>query len=181
MSGRRGPTPMLAGLYGPDQIVQTNNQPARNATYEVFDADGITPSPVYSDAARTTTLTQPLAADVNGMFSFWAEPGQHTLLVRGVSATVLVPVNPADDVLRQVAVFSAPGVQTVAVGSARYYLDADYELQIVRASVGVAPTGQALVVNPKRNGVAIYGAGERPSIPVGAFTDLGGTPTLIDT
>lgn len=69
--------------------------------------------------------------------------------------------------------FSRSGALTVLTGTHRLYNDSGATLSIkaVRASVGTAPTGAAIVVDVKISGVSIYSVpGNRPTIPAGSNT-----------
>lgn len=70
-------------------------------------------------------------------------------------------------------VFSVPGAVAAVTGTARVYIDSGRALtiQAVRASVGTAPTGAALIVDIKKNGVTIFTTqANRPTIAISANT-----------
>lgn len=70
--------------------------------------------------------------------------------------------------------FTVPGTLVVGAGAARYYLPTAKTISAVRASVGTAPTGASLIVDVNKNGTTIYGTqGNRPTIAISGFTDLG--------
>jgi hypothetical protein len=72
-----------------------------------------------------------------------------------------------------VLALSQAGAVTATPGTARIYNDSGRALTImaVRASVGTAPTGSALVVDVNKNGVTIFTTqGNRPSIPAAGNT-----------
>lgn len=74
--------------------------------------------------------------------------------------------------------FSRSGNISTFTGSARLYNDTDRTLviQSVRASVGTAPTGQALIVDVNMNGTTIFtNQANRPSIAPGTNTILATT------
>jgi hypothetical protein len=63
----------------------------------------------------------------------------------------------------------------VKVGAHPIYTEAAYQLESVRASVGTAPVGSAVIVDVNKNGVSIYGTpGNRPQIAAGTKTGAGG-------
>jgi len=165
-----------AGLYGPEAILQTDGTPARLVDALVFDVGGVTPSVLYTDQNRSSTLAQPIQTDVNGNLSFYAEPGVHSLTIRGASVAIQVPVNPVDDLSLYPLVFSVPGVQAVIAGSARLYLfEACTLAGAVLVSAGVAPTGQPIIVDVNYNGVTVYPTqGNRPQVAAGTNFGSGG-------
>lgn len=76
-----------------------------------------------------------------------------------------------------VATFSYGGPLQVAVGTFRWYNDTGRTLTInsVRASVGTAPTGAAVLVDVDVDGTTIYGTqANRPTIAVSTNTDVAG-------
>jgi hypothetical protein len=74
--------------------------------------------------------------------------------------------------------FSSTGTLTVKTGAARYYLEATWAIVKVRASVGTAPTGAAVIVDVNKNGTTIFTTqANRPTIAVGANTATG-TPQV---
>ncbi len=76
-------------------------------------------------------------------------------------------------------IYQYTGSITALVGTGRVYLDANYEVENIRASVGTAPTGAAIRVDVNKNGTTIYTAqAARPNITVSTFTDLGGAPAI---
>lgn len=168
-----------AGLYGPEAFLETDGTPARLVPISVFDADGTTPSAVYTDAARTSTVTQPLLTDATGNLSFYAEPGIHVLAVRGTTLTVQIPVNPIDDVTVFPLLFSTPGVLTAGVGTSRLYLPENYTLLSVTLAVGTPPTGQPIIADINYDGVSIFTGipTSRPQIPAGQNTGVSGPAT----
>lgn len=77
--------------------------------------------------------------------------------------------------------FSITGIVSVAAGTARIYNDTGRALTIgtVRASVGTAPVGAALIVDVNLNGTTIYTTqANRPSIASGQVTDTAGDPDV---
>ena len=83
-------------------------------------------------------------------------------------------------------IFSVTGALTVATGKSRVYLEGNYAIDSVRASVNTAPAGAAIIVDVSLNGTTIFTTqANRPSITAGANTALGnlgaGTITSIST
>lgn len=75
--------------------------------------------------------------------------------------------------------FTATGTVAVTTGKSRLYLEDDYVIESVRASVGTAPTGAALIVDVNRNGTTIYTTqSARPQVAAGTNTDVGDTPAV---
>lgn len=77
-------------------------------------------------------------------------------------------------------VYSAKGTLTTSTGALRLYNDTGRRLYFgsVRAAVGTAPTGAALIVDVKKNGTSIWATttGNRPTIAISGFTATGGAP-----
>lgn len=72
--------------------------------------------------------------------------------------------------------FTMPGTLTTKVGAGRVYMEGTYVVESVRASVGTAPTGAAVIVDVNRNGTTIYTTQtNRPTIAVSTQTATGGT------
>ena len=83
-------------------------------------------------------------------------------------------------------IFSVTGALTVATGKSRVYLEGNYVIDSVRASVNTAPAGTAILVDVSLNGTTIFTTqANRPSISAGANTALAnmgaGTITTIST
>ena len=67
--------------------------------------------------------------------------------------------------------FSKAGVQAVAVGSQRLYIERTMTITHVRASVGTAPVGASLIVDVNKNGTTIFtNQANRPTIAAAGFT-----------
>ena len=74
--------------------------------------------------------------------------------------------------------FSVFGNVIVSTYSFRWYAPATMTISSVRASVGTAPTGAALIVDVNKNGTTIFTTqGNRPSIAASGFTATG-TPDV---
>ena len=74
---------------------------------------------------------------------------------------------------------SAGGVLTVRTGTFRIYTEGNYTIETVRASVGTAPTGAALIVDVNKNGTTIYTTqSARPQIAAGANSATGNSPAV---
>jgi hypothetical protein len=75
--------------------------------------------------------------------------------------------------------FSHAGNAVVGSGTMRYYVDQTWTISTVRASVNVAPTGAALIVDVNKNGTTIFTTqGNRPQIAVSTNTDVSGAPDV---
>lgn len=71
--------------------------------------------------------------------------------------------------------FSMTGALATKVGGFKVYMEGDYVLDTVRASVGTAPTAGTVVVDVNRNGTTVYTTqANRPTIATSGFTALGG-------
>lgn len=76
-------------------------------------------------------------------------------------------------------VLAVTGALTVVAGKSRVYLEGNYVLESVRASVNTAPTGAAILIDVNKNGVTINTVQTtRPTIAAAAFTGLGATPAI---
>ena len=75
--------------------------------------------------------------------------------------------------------FTIPGTLTVGGGTMRWYLDGNFTISTVIASVSTAPTGASLIFDVNKNGTTIFSTqGNRPTIAASAFTDLASTPDV---
>lgn len=79
-----------------------------------------------------------------------------------------------------IQVFGYTGILSVTTGTARVYNDTDRSLTIgtVRASAGVGPVGQSLIVDVNLDGTSIWATttANRPTIADGAVTGTAGAP-----
>lgn len=77
-------------------------------------------------------------------------------------------------------VFQAQGTLTVRTGALRFpVLGGTYTIEAVRATVGTAPTGAAVIVDVNKNGTTIYGTQtNRPTIAVTTNAANGGTASV---
>lgn len=69
--------------------------------------------------------------------------------------------------------FSVTGALVVQTGAHRFYNDSGVPLVVraIRASVGTAPTGAAIILDVNKNGTTIYTTqANRPTIPISGFT-----------
>jgi len=74
--------------------------------------------------------------------------------------------------------FSQSGTLAAGTGTFRWYAKGAYTIVEVRASVGTAPTGAAVLVDVNKNGTTIFTGGtDRPNIAVSTNTDVG-TPAV---
>ena len=56
----------------------------------------------------------------------------------------------------------------------RFYAPDAFTIDYVRASVGTAPTGAAIIVDVLKNGTTLFTGGtDRPQIAISGFTDTG--------
>lgn len=77
-------------------------------------------------------------------------------------------------------VFNVPGNVATQTGRSRIYLEAGFTVETIRAAVGTAPAGAALVVDVNKNGTTLFTAqGNRPQITPGNNTATG-SPEVID-
>ena len=118
--------------------------------------DGTTISAL--DAGDTTTGTFDIARIPTGTTGSTVALGNHT--------HAIIEQN----------TYSYDGVIQVYPGQSRWYLEGNYTLESVRASVGTAPTGASILVDVNKNGTTIYGTqSNRPTIAAGTNTAVGGT------
>ena len=69
--------------------------------------------------------------------------------------------------------FFQTGPLTVTAGAARVYLEENYAVESIRASVGTAPVGASVIADVNLNGTTVFTTqANRPTIVAGAFTDL---------
>ena len=75
--------------------------------------------------------------------------------------------------------FAVTGALSVKVGASQVYVEQPRTITSVRASVGSAPAGAAVIVDVKKNGVTVFTTqANRPQIAAGANTS--GKVTAID-
>lgn len=98
-------------------------------------------------------------------------------LVAGANVTI-TPNDPGDTITiattgRFSASFSVAGDVATGAGSHRWYAEEALTIVSVRASVGTAPTGAALIVDVNKNGTTVFTTqANRPQIAAGTNTDL---------
>lgn len=84
-----------------------------------------------------------------------------------------VDLSPRVDV--EVYTFTMTGTLTAKVGAGRVYMEHACRVESVRASVGTAPTGAAVIADVNKNGTTVYtDQAQRPTIAASTNTDLGG-------
>jgi hypothetical protein len=67
----------------------------------------------------------------------------------------------------------------VKTGAARYYLEATWAIVKVRASVGTAPTGAAVIVDVNKNGTTIFTTqANRPTIAAAGNASSDAVPDI---
>jgi hypothetical protein len=77
------------------------------------------------------------------------------------------------------ATFSSSGTLVVKTGAARYYVETARTIMEVRASLGTAPTGAAVIVDVNKNGTTIFTTqANRPTVAVGTNTDTANNPDV---
>lgn len=75
--------------------------------------------------------------------------------------------------------FSVNGALTVRTGTSRLYLEGNYTVETVRASVGTAPTGASIICDVNKNGTTIYSTqSARPTIAVSTNSANGNSPAI---
>ena len=95
-----------------------------------------------------------------------------TAFIQAVGADIKAVQNQA---VREAYTFSVAGDLTTKTGAHRIYLEGDYAIESVRASVGTPSSGTNVIVDINRNGSTIYGTqANRPSIATASYTALGG-------
>lgn len=76
-------------------------------------------------------------------------------------------------------VFSVTGPLVVQTGKSRIYLESNYTVESIRASVNTQPTGAAIRVDVNKNGTTIYTTnGNRPNIAVSTNTATANSPDI---
>jgi hypothetical protein len=77
------------------------------------------------------------------------------------------------------ATYGKAGNLSVGADGSRFYFNRAVTIRNVRASVGTAPTTQAVIVDVNKNGTTIFTTqGNRPTIAAGANTDATATPDV---
>jgi hypothetical protein len=75
-------------------------------------------------------------------------------------------------------VMAVTGTLTVATGKSRIYLEGNYVVETIRASVNTAPTGASIIVDVNKNGTTLFTTqSARPTIAASGFTATG-TPAV---
>lgn len=74
------------------------------------------------------------------------------------------------DLAREVMAFTVAGQVSVQTGNLRLYVEADGEIERIRASVGTPPVGGSIEIDVLLNGVSIFGADPKPVIADGTYT-----------
>lgn len=138
---------------------------------------------LYTSDTGTTTLVNPFQAS-DGLVDFYLDasklvsftisrPGQADVLIEDIQ--VGVPAYIDEDVL----VFSTGQALAPMTGEGTFYAPFNYSLGEIRASVGTAPSGADIILDVKVNGTSIYSdPSQRPTIPNGGTTGVGGTATI---
>ncbi len=76
-------------------------------------------------------------------------------------------------------VFTVPGTLVVGTGAARFPVHRPITITNVRANIGTAPTGAAVLVDVNKNGTTLFTTqGNRPSIAVSTNADNAATPDV---
>lgn len=90
------------------------------------------------------------------------------------------PLGVAADAIKVVHLPSVSGAVATSTGALRWYNDTGSVLALgtIRAAVGTAPTGAALIVDLKINGTSAFATttANRPTIAVSTNTGIAGTP-----
>jgi hypothetical protein len=75
--------------------------------------------------------------------------------------------------------FAVTGSLSVKTGSSRIYLEGNYTVDTIRASVNTAPTGATILVDVNKNGTTLYTTqSARPTIAISGFTATGNSPAV---
>lgn len=89
------------------------------------------------------------------------------------------PTGPAGTAGPGVVTMTVPTTLAAGIGKIRYYFTAAAVITNIVASVGTAPTGAAIIANVNKNGTTLFTTlGNRPTIVIGAFTDLSSVPDV---
>lgn len=95
--------------------------------------------------------------------------------VRAYSGSAWADVDPAVEVYT----FAVTGALTATTGKSRIYLEGNYSVETIRASVNTAPTGATILVDVNKNGTTIYTTqSARPTIAISGFTATGNSPAI---
>lgn len=83
------------------------------------------------------------------------------------------------DLKTEAHTFAVTGAVTVAAGKSRIYVEGNYTIVTVRASVNTAPTGASLICDVSKNGTTIYTTqANRPTIAASGFTATANSPNV---
>lgn len=75
--------------------------------------------------------------------------------------------------------FAITGTLSVVTGKSRIYLEGNYTVETIRASVNTAPTGATILVDVNKNGTTLYTTqSARPTIATSGFTANGNSPAV---
>lgn len=93
-----------------------------------------------------------------------------------------IPINRSFDVAGVAPfteTFSINGGLVLGTGTLRFYFTRAVTIDNVRASVGTAPTGAAIIIDVNKNGTTIFTTqGNRPQIAVSTNTDTSNVPDV---
>ena len=114
------------------------------------------------------TYASPTVAKVNGVAVSGTPTLGQVLMASSGSAAAWnnIPV---------ILSYSMPSTLAIKTGAIRQYVEAPHTITAVRASVGTAPTGAAIIVDVLVNGTTIYAVpANRPTIAISGNTATGG-------
>jgi hypothetical protein len=85
-----------AGLYGPDQFIDSTGKPLPNLAVTVYLTGTQTLTTLYTDRTQVTQAVNPTSTDINGNLSFYAAPGRYDIVANGLTFAVEVQPDPGD-------------------------------------------------------------------------------------
>lgn len=88
----------FAGQYGPEPVFDSAGKLLKNASVSVFNTGTTTLATLYTDRTRSTPAANPTTSDAVGNLTFFAAPGDYSVVVNEATLTLQVPLDPADAV-----------------------------------------------------------------------------------
>lgn len=127
---------------------------------------------IYAAATGTDTRLNPWIVE-EGVIDFYLDKGRVVdigLVLPGTESEVIYRDLPVGDeeIYKETMTFTVSGSLTAKTYPGRFYLDDAYSLLSIRASIGVAPTGAAVIIDVNKNGSTLFPTqSERPTIAAG--------------
>jgi hypothetical protein len=173
-----------AATWAATTVINVNKQKADNADVSIYLAKIVSGVELHvqhkTDATRFGRYLVNAAGTDHGTwlsFPVTFEAGNGAV-PGGTTSTALSIISETAAQPGNIATFSNTGALTVKAGASRYYVEVARNVTTVRAAVGTAPAGAAILVDVNKNGTTIFTGGTgRPSIAAGGNTATG-TPQV---